>query len=119
MNDEHKKLFGIDKLNLLRSDIPAVTHVDYSARVQTIDGKYNPRFYRLLQEFKKITNSSVLVNTSFNVRGEPIVCTPKDSYLCFMRTEMDYLIVENCLLAKSEQPALKNYTNWQKQYELD
>jgi carbamoyltransferase len=119
MTDEESELFGIDKLNLQRSDVPAITHVDYSARVQTVDGKYNPRYYSLIKKFKEKTGSSVIVNTSFNVRGEPIVCTPQDSYLCFMRTEMDYLVVENCILDKRKQAPLKDDANWRDQYELD
>jgi len=119
MTEEQSKLFGIDKLNIQRSDIPAITHVDYSARVQTVDGKYNPRYHALISKFKEKTGCAVVVNTSFNVRGEPIVCTPKDSYLCFMRTEMDYLVVENCILDKRQQPALKDDANWRELYELD
>ena len=92
MNDEQKKLFGIEKLNIKRSEIPAVTHVDYSARIQTVHEKTNPKYYKLLQTFKKITNCPILVNTSFNVRGEPIVCTVEDAYKCFMGTELDILV---------------------------
>jgi carbamoyltransferase len=101
---EERMLFGIEKLKAPRSSIPAITHVDYSARVQTVDGKSNPRFYELLNNFKKLTGCSVLVNTSFNIRGEPIVCSPEEAYQCFMRTEMDYLVLENYLLTKSKQP---------------
>ncbi|MBL91315.1 MAG: hypothetical protein CMH56_05810 [Myxococcales bacterium] len=119
MDEEQKKLFGIDKLNIPRSDLPAITHVDYSARIQTVDGKYNPMYYGLLKKFKDKTGCPVLVNTSFNVRGEPIVCTAADSYRCFMRTEMDYLVVENCILDKTQQPALKDDSNWQDEFELD
>jgi carbamoyltransferase len=119
MTDEQKSLFGIDKLNIRRSSVPAITHVDYSARLQTVDGKYNKRYYDLISEFNKETGCGLVVNTSFNVRGEPIVCTPQDSYLCFMRTEMDYLVVENCLLAKTEQAPLKNDDDWRELYELD
>jgi carbamoyltransferase len=119
MTAEQSRLFGIEKLNIQRSDIPAITHVDYSARVQTVDGKYNPRYHALISKFKEKTGCAVLVNTSFNVRGEPIVCTAQDSYLCFMRTEMDYLVVENCLLDKRQQPELKNDANWRDLYELD
>ena len=95
---------GIDLLKHPLSDIPAVTHVDYSARIQTVDGKYNPRLHALLTEFKKQTGSGILVNTSFNVRGEPIVATPEDAYRCFMNTEMDFLVLENVLFLKAEQP---------------
>ena len=91
-------------LNELRSNIPAVTHVDYSARVQTVTRSTNPRYYALLEEFNKQTGCAVLVNTSFNVRGEPIVCSPFDAYQCFMRTEIDYLIMENCLISKNDGP---------------
>ena len=105
MTNEEKKLFGIDKLNIKRSDIPAVTHVDYSARIQTVHEDTNPKYYRLLKKFKKITNCAVLVNTSFNVRGEPIVCTPQDAYRCFMGTDLDMLVCENFILYKEKQNA--------------
>jgi carbamoyltransferase len=111
--------FGLDRLNQQRSDIPAVTHVDYTARIQTVHHDTNPRFHALLSEFHRQTGCPVLVNTSFNVRGEPIVCTPEDAYRCFMRTEMDYLVIENCLLAKSDQPVWKETANWQQEFELD
>jgi carbamoyltransferase len=101
---EEQQLSGIDKLNVVRSEIPAVTHVDCSARLQTVDRKTNPRYHALLKEFATQTGCPVLVNTSFNVRGEPIVCTPRDAYKCFIRTEMDYLVMGNCLLNKKEQP---------------
>lgn len=119
MSSEQEALFGIEKLNVPRSKIPAVTHVDYSARVQTVHDKTNPRFYRLLKEFKNATGCSVLVNTSFNVRGEPIVCTPEDAYRCFMRTEMDYLVVENFVIPKSEQPVTEDNKKWMQEFELD
>jgi carbamoyltransferase len=112
-------LFGIDKLNVPRSKIPAVTHVDYSARVQTVHRVTNPRFYDLLKAFEERTSCAVLVNTSFNVRGEPIVCTPEDAYRCFLRTEMDYLVIENFLLAKADQPAIQADDSWKKEFELD
>jgi carbamoyltransferase len=105
---EQEKLFGIDKLNVLRSDIPAVTHVDYSARIQTVHAKTNPRYHALLASFKRRTGCSVLVNTSFNVRGEPIVCTPEDAFRCFMGTEMETLVVGNCFLKKSDQDRTLN-----------
>src|SRR5690606_7293975 len=95
MTPEQQNLFGIEKLNVVRSSLPSITHVDYSARVQTVHEQTNPRYHRLISEFEKLTGSAVLVNTSFNVRGEPIVCTPEDAYRCFMRTEMDYLVLEN------------------------
>jgi carbamoyltransferase len=119
MTAEQEQLFGIEKLNIRRSDIPAITHVDYSARVQTVHNETNPRFHELLSRFKERTGCSVLVNTSFNVRGEPIVCTPEDAYRCFMRTEMDYLVVENFLLAKQEQPAWEKDDSWKDEFELD
>ena len=101
MNYEEQKLFGIEKLNVIRSDIPAVTHVDYSARVQTVHKDTNPKYHDLLVRFKELTGCAVLVNTSFNVRGEPIVCTPDDSFRCFMGTELDMLVVGNSILYKS------------------
>ncbi len=118
MSAEEHGLFGIEKLNVPRSDVPAITHIDYSARIQTVNGDH-PGFYETLKAFKERTGYGILVNTSFNVRGEPIVCTPQDAYLCFMRTEMDALLLENCLLLKEEQPALKEDVDWRKQYELD
>lgn len=119
MTVEQEKLFGIQKLNVSRSDIPAVTHIDFSARVQTVDGKYNPRYHKLIEAFKDRTGYGVIINTSFNVRGEPIVCSPQDAYLCFMRTEMDILALGNCLLFKEEQPPLKEERDWREIYELD
>ncbi len=119
MTEEQEKLFGIEKLNVLRSEIPSVTHVDYSARVQTVHKETNPFFHSLVSEFEKITGCAVLVNTSFNVRGEPIVCTPEDAYRCFMRTDMDYLILENFLLAKKEQPVREKDDSWKQEFELD
>jgi carbamoyltransferase len=113
------KLFGIDKLNVVRSEIPAVTHVDFSARVQTVHKETNPEFHDLLTVFKQRHNCSVLLNTSFNVRGEPPVCTPQEAYTCFMRTDMDYLVIGTMLLAKSEQPALEHDSDWQKEFALD
>jgi carbamoyltransferase len=104
MTDEQQKLFGIEKLNVPRSEIPAVTHVDYSARIQTVHKETNPRYHALLSAFKKQTGCPVLVNTSFNVRGEPIVCTPEDAFGCFMGTEMEVLVAGNCFLRKEEQP---------------
>lgn len=119
MNPDQEKLFGIDKLNVPRSQIPAVTHVDYSARVQTVHKETNPRFYELLRQFEKQFDCAVMVNTSFNVRGEPIVCTPEDAYRCFMRTEMDYLVLENLLLAKTDQPVWEQDNSWKDEFELD
>ena len=113
MTEAQKALFGIDKLNVPRSEIPAVTHVDYSARVQTVHRETNPRFHKLLSQFRARTGCPVLVNTSFNVRGEPIVCTPEDAFRCFMGTELDVLAIGNCLLEKEQQlPTLKlDYSN--------
>ena len=119
MTQEQQQLFGIDKLNVPRSELPAVTHVDYSARVQTVHPETNPRYHKLLKAFDERTGCGVLVNTSFNVRGEPIVCTPEDAYRCFMRTEMDYLVVENVLLAKADQPHWEKDDSWQDEFELD
>src|SRR5207249_780096 len=119
MTREEKQLFGIDRLNVPRSEIPAVTHVDYSARVQTVHEDTNPRYYTLLKAFERRTGCAVLVNTSFNVRGEPIVCSPQDAYLCFMRTEIDILVLENCLLYKEKQKSLSGDSDWRKEFELD
>lgn len=119
MSGDRSALWGIDLLNVPRSDIPAVTHLDYSARIQTVHQETNPRYYQLLKAFEAQTGYAVLVNTSFNVRGEPIVCTPEDAYRCFMRTEMDVLVLENCVLYKAQQTPLANDTNWQQEFELD
>lgn len=119
MTGEEKQLFGIEKLNMPRSQIPAVTHVDYSARVQTVHRETNPRFHALIEEFEKRTGCPVLINTSFNVRGEPIVCTPEDAYRCFMRTEMDYLVMENIFLSKKDQPKQAKDDSWKNEFELD
>jgi carbamoyltransferase len=116
---EQDALWGIELLHVPRSDIPAVTHVDYSARVQTVHQETNPRYYRLLKAFEAKTGCGVLVNTSFNVRGEPIVCSPEDAYRCFMRTEMDVLVLENCLLYKADQKPLEGDTDWRKEFALD
>jgi carbamoyltransferase len=119
MTTEQKEMFGIDKLNAVRSDIPAVTHVDYSARIQTVDPERNPLYYRLLQAFYEFTGCPVIINTSFNVRGEPIVCSPEDAYRCFMRTNMDYLIMGHCILAKNDQKKTEENQDWMKEFELD
>ena len=118
MTSEQEKLFGIDKLNIKRSEIPAVTHVDYSARIQTVTKNTNPRYYDLISKFKKKTGCPLIINTSFNVRGEPIVNTPTDAFNCFMGTELDYLVIGNCILDKLKQNLnlKKDYT---KQFELD
>ena len=118
MNDKQKKLFGIDKLNIKRSEIPAVTHVDYSARIQSVHKDTNEKYYNLIKKFKEITKCPILVNTSFNVRGEPIVNTPKDAFNCFMGTELDNLVIGNCYLIKEKQnqDLKKDYS---KEFELD
>jgi len=119
LTSAEEQLFGIDKLNTVRSTIPAVTHVDCTARVQTVSEETSPRYYRLLQAFKAHTGCSVLLNTSFNVRGEPLVCSPEDAYRCFMRTGMDYLVLDNFLLDKRAQPAWQEEENWQQEVTLD
>lgn len=119
MTEEQKKLFGIDLLNIPRSQIPAITHVDYSARIQTVHAETNPRFYDLIKEFEKATQCAVLINTSFNVRGEPIVCTPEQAFRCFMRTEMDTLVLESFVLDKKDQKPLEEDSNWKEEFELD
>ena len=119
MTEEQKSYFGLEKLNVVRSEVPAITHVDYSARIQSVNQETNPIYHQMLTKFYERYGCSVIVNTSFNVRGEPIVCTPEDAYLCFMRTEMDYLIMGNYLLDKTEQHPLKNDSEWSKEFELD
>ncbi|NND69355.1 MAG: carbamoyltransferase [Halioglobus sp.] len=119
MTEEQQKLFGIEKLNVPRSELPSITHVDYSARIQTVHEHTNPRYHSLISSFKEKTGCGVVVNTSFNVRGEPIVCTPTDAYRCFMRTEMDYLVVGNFLMAKPDQPEVPEDHEWMKEFELD
>ena len=119
MSDEHQALFGIEKLNIPRSDVPAITHVDYSARVQTVSRERSPDYFDLISKFEEYTGCPMVVNTSFNVRGEPIVCTPEDAYICFMRTDMDYLVVDGFLLDKREQPELKEEGDWREEFELD
>ncbi len=119
MTEEQKQLFGIEKLNIPRSSLPAITHVDYSARVQTVSKETNPRYYKLINAFKEQTGCPTIVNTSFNVRGEPIVCTPQDAYRCFMRTEMDVLVLQNQILYKNEQPEVEKDEKWKQEFELD
>lgn len=119
MSDEQQQLFGVEKLKVPRSQLPAITHVDYSARVQTVHEETNPRYHALLSAFDHQTDCGVLVNTSFNVRGEPIVCTPEDAFRCFMRTEMDYLVVENFLMAKPDQTPVTKDESWMQEFELD
>jgi carbamoyltransferase len=108
----------IEIVNQKRSKFPAITHVDYSARIQTVSD-VKPDYYDLIKEFEKLTGEGVIVNTSFNVRGEPIVCSPRDAYTCFMRTNMDTLVLENCILYKKEQPKFEDVENWRETYELD
>lgn len=119
LTDEERARFGMDRLLTIRSDIPAVTHVDFSARVQTVDAETHPLYHRLLQAFAKREHCPVIINTSFNVRGEPIVCTPEHAYVCFMRTNMDYLVLGNFLLEKTVQKPLDKDLNWLKEFELD
>jgi len=119
MTEAQRSLWGIDLLNVPKSDIPAVTHVDYSARIQTVHRETNPRYYDLIKAFEEKTGYGVIVNTSFNVRGEPIVGSPADAYRCFMRTEMDVLVLENCVLYKADQTPLADDTDWKKEFELD
>lgn len=108
-----------ERLYHLRSDIPAVTHVDYSARIQSVSKKTNPRYWNLINEFKNQTGYGLLVNSSFNVRGEPIVCTPDDAFRCFMRTEMDFLVIGNFVFDKTQQKELVNDTDWKEEFKLD
>ena len=119
MNDEQQGLFGMDKLNVVRSEIPAVTHVDYSARVQTITEEENPLYYSLIKRFYEKTGCPAIINTSFNVRGEPIVCKLEEAYRCFMRTNMDYLVLGNCLVEKKVQKPIEYDINWKEKFELD
>jgi carbamoyltransferase len=118
MTEDQDSLFGIDKLNVPRSEIPAITHVDYSARIQTVHSDTNPKYHALISKFKEKTGCPIVVNTSFNVRGEPIICTPEDAFKCFMGTELDILAIGNYLLIKEDQNEdLKE--NYEERYELD
>jgi carbamoyltransferase len=119
MNDDESRLWGIEKLNVPRSDIPSVTHVDYSARVQTVSRDVNPDYYDLIHEFETQTGCGLLVNTSFNVRGEPIVCTPEDAYRCFMRTHIDCLVLGPFVLNKEDQPEWQEAGDWRNEFQLD
>ncbi|MBZ0177738.1 MAG: carbamoyltransferase [Melioribacteraceae bacterium] len=119
MSENEQKLFGIDKLNILRSDIPAVTHIDYSARIQSVNKETNPRYHKVIKKLDEKYGCGVIVNTSFNVRGEPIVCAPQEAYTCFMRTDMDYLILGNFVLDKKKQKPLEKDIDWKKEFELD
>jgi len=119
MSEQQSKLFGIEKLNVPRSTLPAITHVDYSARVQTVRAEENGAYYELIAEFGRLTGCPVVVNTSFNVRGEPIVCTPDDAFRCFMRTEMDVLVLDDFILEKRDQGKFIDDVEWQKEFQLD
>ena len=119
LTEEEKNYKGIDKLKAYRSILPAITHVNYSARIQTVSKKVNPRYWNIINEFKKLTDCSVVVNTSFNIRGEPIVNTPENAYKCFMYTDLDVLVLENFVLLKSEQTSLTGKEEYQKQFKLD
>ena len=119
ISDKHKSFFGLEKLNVVRSEVPAITHVDYSARIQSVNRITNLRYHKLLTKFNDKYDCPIIVNTSFNIRGEPIVCTPEDAYLCFMRTQMDYLIIGNYLLDKNEQIKLSNKLDWHTEFTID
>jgi len=119
MTDDEQQLFGLDKLHVVRSAVPAVTHIDYSARIQTVNPETNPLYYKMIAKFDEKHGCPVIINTSFNVRGEPIVCTPHDAYICFMRTNMDYLVMGGFLLDKAEQKPLKDDIDWRSQFQLD
>ncbi len=119
MSAAEQELWGIEQLNVPRSDVPAITHVDYSARVQTVSRETNPDYHDLIKAFDEATGYGVIVNTSFNVRGEPIVCTPRDAYTCFMRTEMDYLVLGCYLLSKVGQPEWNEEVDWREEFQLD
>jgi carbamoyltransferase len=119
MTPDQEQLFGIDKLNVARSDLPAVTHIDYSARIQTVNRETNPLYYDVIDAFARKTGCPVIINTSFNVRGEPIVCRPEEAFRCFMRTEMDYLVIGNYVIAKTDQKQLEQDVDWRKEFQLD
>ena len=119
MSEEQNSYFGLEKLNVVRSEVPAVTHVDYSARIQSVNEQTNPKFHQMLTKFNVKYGCPLIVNTSFNVRGEPLVCTPEEAYFCFMRTEMDYLIMGNFLLDKNKHQTLPDNSDWQTEFELD
>jgi len=119
MTSEETNLWGIDQLNIIRSEVPAITHIDYSARLQTVNKLDNPRYHALINKFYEKTGCPVIVNTSFNVRGEPIVQSPLDAYKCFMRTGIDVLVLENFILHKEDQPKFHDDIDWRQKYELD
>jgi carbamoyltransferase len=117
--DNYENLPLYDRLYHLRSDVPAITHIDYSARIQSVNRNTNEKYWKLINTFKEKTGYGLVVNTSFNVRGEPIVCSPEDAYICFMRTEMDYLVIDNHLFDKDKQPKLKERGDWKQEFALD
>ena len=117
--EDYSKMELYERLYHLRSDVPAITHIDFSARIQSVNKKTNPKYWSLINEFKNQTGCGVMVNTSFNVRGEPIVCTPDDAFRCFMRTEMDFLVIGNYLFDKNQQKKLINDHNWREEFKLD
>jgi carbamoyltransferase len=119
MTSDQERLFGIEKLNVARSDLPAITHIDYSARIQTVSRETNQLYYDVIDAFAKKTGCPVIINTSFNVRGEPIVCRPEEAFKCFMRTEMDYLVIGNFVIAKTDQKQLEQDVDWRKEFQLD
>jgi len=119
MTSDQERLFGIDKLNVARSDLPAITHIDYSARIQTVSRETNQLYYDVIDAFAKKTGCPVIINTSFNIRGEPIVCRPEEAFKCFMRTEMDYLVIDNYVIAKTDQKQLQQDVDWRKEFQLD
>ena len=119
LTEKQSNLFGIEKLNIPRSSLPAITHIDYSSRIQTVNKKTNPRYHNLIKEFMDLTGCPLVINTSFNVRGEPIVCNPQDAYRCFMRTEMDVLVLQNQILMKNDQVTKKIDEKWMQEFELD
>ena len=119
LSDKEQKLSGFDRLKIVRSSIPAITHVDCSARLQTVNKDHNRLYHQMIAKFDEKYGCPVIINTSFNIRGEPIVCTPEDAYMCFMRTNMDYLVMANFLIEKKEQKPLGKDINWVKEFELD
>ena len=119
LTQKQQNLKGLGKLKVARSTVPAITHVNNSARIQTVNQKTNPRYHSIIKAFDDLYQCPTIVNTSFNVRGEPIVCTPEEAYICFMRTDMDYLLLGNYLLDKTKQTKLKEITDWRQQFELD
>ena len=119
MTSEEQTRFGLEKLYVVRSDIPAVTHVDYSARIQSVNKLDHPLYHELISTFERKYGCGVIINTSFNVRGEPIVCSPEDAYRCFMRTNMDYLVVGNYVIDKTKQKSLEGDSDWKKEFQLD